>query len=170
MTDVKLRPADLSASPLFLRDEELREGMELIYFGYRDFTSEADSLLEEIGLGRAHHRVLHFVGRNPAITINELLSILAITKQSLGRVLKDLMAEDLVSQTQGETDRRFKHLRLTPKGEGFESRLSAALKKAMGGAYRKAGAEAVQGFRQVMLGLMKEDTRAQFKERAEKRR
>ena len=85
MADVKT-----GVNPLFLREEELRQGIELLFYAYRDFTSEPDAILGKIGLGRAHHRVIYFVGRNPAITVTELLSILRITKQSLSRVLKRL--------------------------------------------------------------------------------
>jgi len=77
--------ADLKslANPLFLREEDLRQGMELLFYAYRDFTAEADALLEQLAFGRAHHRVLHFVGRYPGISVAELLGILRITKQSL---------------------------------------------------------------------------------------
>ena len=85
MADVKT-----GVNPLFLREEELRQGIELLFYAYRDFTSEPDAILGKIGLGRAHHRVIYFVGRNPAITVTELLSILRITKQSLSRVLSQL--------------------------------------------------------------------------------
>jgi DNA-binding MarR family transcriptional regulator len=159
MTDVKVRDREPSVSLLYLRDEELREGMELLYFAYRDFTGEADSILSELGFGRAHHRALHFVARYPGITIMELLALLKITKQSLGRVLKDLIEAGLVDRSQGATDKRYKHLKLTEKGAALEARLSSVLKRAMASAYRSAGPEAVLGFRQVLLGLMGEETR-----------
>ena len=88
MADIKSGP-----NPLFLREEELRQAMELLFFAYKDFTSEPDRLLERYGFGRAHHRVLYFVGRNPAISVSELLKILGITKQSLSRVLSQLVRE-----------------------------------------------------------------------------
>ena len=90
------------ANPLFLRDEDLREAIELLFFAYRDFTGEADAILEKFGFGRAHHRVIYFVGANIGISVGELLSILKITKQSLSRVLSQLMDEGFIIQ---ETER-----------------------------------------------------------------
>src|SRR5919107_6136381 len=84
---------------LFLREEELRLAQDLLFFGYREFTAGADALLAELGMGRAHHRVLHFVGRRPGITVGELLAILSITKQSLGRVLTPLVEEGYIAQS-----------------------------------------------------------------------
>ena len=78
---------------LFLREEELRRGIELMFFAYRDFTGEADSILAEQNMGRAHHRAIYFIGRNPGITVSDLLTILCITKQSLSRVLSGLMQD-----------------------------------------------------------------------------
>jgi DNA-binding MarR family transcriptional regulator len=170
MADVKVHEREPSASLLFLRDEGLREGIELLYFAYRDFTAEADTILEEHGFGRAHHRALHFIARNQGITIMELLAVLQITKQSLGRVLKDLIEADMVDRSQGETDKRYKHLRVTEKGSTLEKRLSAALKRTIGAAYRSAGPDAVLGFRQVLLGLVNKDTRVLIEEMAEKRK
>jgi DNA-binding MarR family transcriptional regulator len=170
MADVKVHDREPSVSLLYLRDEGLREGMELLYFAYRDFTAEADAILEELGFGRAHHRALHFIARNPGITIMELLAVLRITKQSLGRVLNDLIKTDLVSRTQGSKDRRYKHLALTEKGQALEKRLSATLKRAIAAAYRAAGAEAVNGFREVLMGLMSKETRALFEKLGERRK
>jgi len=170
MADVKTHDREPSVSLLFLRDEGLREGMELLYFAYRDFTAEADEILKEPGFGRAHHRALHFIARNPGIRITELLAVLKITKQSLGRVLKDLLAAGMVSRTQGGNDKREKHLALTEKGIVLEKRLSALLKRAIANAYRSAGPEAVHGFREVLLGLVKADTRAIIDNMAKKRR
>ena len=94
MTDIKS-----GINPLFLREEDLRQGIELLYFAYRDFTAEPDAILAEYGFGRAHHRVIHFVGRNPRITVSELLAILKITKQSLSRVLGSWCAKNSSSST-----------------------------------------------------------------------
>ena len=96
---------------------------DLLFFAYRDFTNAADVILEELGLGRAHHRVLHFIGRNPGITVSDLLGILRITKQSLGRVLSALMEQGYVAQAPGRTDRRQRLLTLTAKGAALERRL-----------------------------------------------
>src|SRR5208337_3729251 len=108
MTDVKS-----GVNLLFLREEELRQGIELLYFAYRDFTAEPDAMLAEYGFGRAHHRVIYFVGRNPAITVSDLLSTLRITKQSLSRVLSQLIKEGFILQRPGPRDRRQRLLELT---------------------------------------------------------
>ena len=110
----------------FLREEEMRHAQDLLFFAYRDFTNAADVALEELGLGRAHHRVLHFVGRSPGITVSDLLGILRITKQSLSRVLSALLEQDYVAQTPGRADRRQRLLTLTPAGAALERRLYRA--------------------------------------------
>ena len=109
--------ADLNKllSPLFLSEKEIRKIIELMFFAYRDFTSEPDALLEKINFGRAHHRVIYFVGKKEKITIKELLSILQITKQSLSRVLNQLVKEKYIILSIGE-DKRTKNLSLTKKG------------------------------------------------------
>ncbi|MGP1397382.1 MAG: MarR family transcriptional regulator [Inquilinaceae bacterium] len=141
-------------NPLFLREEELRQGIELLFYAYRDFTAEPDALLSRLGLGRAHHRVIYFVGRNPDITVTELLAILRITKQSLSRVLGELMRRDYIVQQQGQKDRRRRLLRLTTKGEALERQLSEPQRRRIARAYRRAGADAVNGFRTVMQGII----------------
>jgi len=157
MTDIKS-----SINPLFLREEDLRQAMELLFFAYRDFTAEPDTILREYGFGRAHHRVVHFVGRNPGISVSELLAILKITKQSLSRVLGQLIDEGYIAQRPGTRDRRQRLLELTPKGIDFEDRLSRGQRELIARAYRAVGAEAVEGFRKVMLGLIDPDDRARF--------
>src|SRR3546814_13665541 len=119
MTDLKT-----IVNPLFLREEELRQGIELLFYAYRDFTAEPDVMLARLGLGRAHHRVIYFVGRHPEITVTELLRILRITKQSLSRVLGDLMRAGFVVQRQGTRDRRQRLLELTEHGMELERQLS----------------------------------------------
>lgn len=94
------------ANPLFLRDEELRQGIELMFYAYRDFTFESDQQLRHYQLGRAHHRALYFIGRHPGQTVGHLLSILKVTKQSISRVLKDLLEQGYVEQKSGARDRR----------------------------------------------------------------
>jgi DNA-binding MarR family transcriptional regulator len=145
-----------AANPLFLRDEELRQGIELLFYAYRDFTSDADVILREYGFGRAHHRVIHFVGRNPGITVAQLLAILRITKQSLSRVLGQLVSGEFIRQEKGRADRRQRLLYLTSNGVELERRLSQPQRERVAGAYREAGAEAVAGYRQVLLGLIDE--------------
>ena len=154
------RSAGAGRSLLFLREEELRLAQDLLFFGYRDFTAGADAILAEMGLGRAHHRVLHFVGRRPGIAVGELLGILGVTKQSLGRVLTPLVEGGLVQAAEGRTDRRQRLLSLTPDGAALERRLFERQRERVVRAYREAGPAAVEGFRQVMRGLMGPDARA----------
>ena len=153
-------------NPLYLREEELRQAMELLFFAYRDFTGEADQILEEYGFGRAHHRVIYFVGRHPSITVSELLQILRITKQSLSRVLGQLVREGFILQRPGARDRRQRLLELTEKGKELEQLLSEKQRARIARAYRDAGAEAVDGFRQVLLGIIDPPDRQRFEERA----
>lgn len=103
---------------------DLVKFVELLFFAYRDFTGDADELLADLGYGRAHHRVIHFVGRHPGLRVADLLDILRITKQSLARVLKQLIDEQFVTQRSGETDRRERHLYLTQKGRNFAEKLT----------------------------------------------
>jgi DNA-binding MarR family transcriptional regulator len=98
--------------------------IELLFFAYRDFVSDPDHVLEKFGFGRAHHRVLHFVNRNPGMKVADLLDTLRITKQSLGRVLKQLVDEGYVLQKEGPDDRRHRLLFVTPKGEQLAMKLA----------------------------------------------
>jgi len=157
MTDIKS-----GVNHLFLREEELRQGIELLYFAYRDFTAEPDAMLAEYGFGRAHHRVIYFVGRSPGTTVSELLAVLRITKQSLSRVLSQLVEEGFIIQRPGDRDRRQRLLELTDKGIELERALTEKQRARIAQAYREAGAEAVQGFRKVMLGMIDEDDRRRF--------
>jgi DNA-binding MarR family transcriptional regulator len=136
------------------REDEVRQGIELLFFAYRDFTAEPDAILERYGFGRAHHRVVHFVGCHPEITVGDLLGILRITKQSLGRVLGQLVRQGFVVQRPGPHDRRQRLLALTPKGYALERELSAPQRARVGAAYRRAGAHAVEGFRRVLLEII----------------
>ncbi len=156
--------ADLKSgvNPLFLREEELRQGMELLFFAYRDFTAEPDKILSRYGFGRAHHRVIYFVGRNPSMTVSELLDILGITKQSLSRVLGQLVREGFIVQRPGPRDRRQRLLTLTEKGEALERELSENQLRRMARAYRAAGGESVEGFRTVLRNLIDEKDRSRF--------
>lgn len=148
---------------LFLREDEIRAAQDLLFFAYRDFTNAADVILEELDLGRAHHRALHFIGRNPGIPVTELLAILRITKQSLARVLGALIEQGYVAQTQGRSDRRQRLLALTPTGQALERRLFERQRERLVAAYRDAGAPSVEGFRRVMRGIMDEQARADRK-------
>jgi DNA-binding MarR family transcriptional regulator len=148
---------------LFLRDDELRQGIELLFFGYRDFTARADQILAAYDFGRAHHRVIYFVGRNPGMTVSDLLDILKITKQSLSRVLSQLVREGFIIQRPGVTDRRQRLLSLTEKGAELEHRLTEDQRALVARAYKAAGAEAVEGFKKVLLGLINEEDRIRFR-------
>jgi DNA-binding MarR family transcriptional regulator len=154
------------ANLLFLREEELRQGIELLFFAYRDFTAEPDEMLAEYGFGRAHHRVIYFVGRHAGLSVSELLGILKITKQSLSRVLSQLVDQGFIVQRTGETDRRRRLLELTEKGVELERRLSENQRQRIARAYREAGAAAVEGFRRVMVGIISdENDRKRFERR-----
>src|SRR5215813_7960928 len=137
MADIKSPPARVSTEPAFLREEEVRQGIELLFFAYRDFTAEPDAILEQYGFGRAHHRVVHFVGRNPQMTVGELLGILRITKQSLNRVLGQLLRRGFIIQHRGAQDRRQRLLELTESGRELEGRLSELQRARVAAAYRK---------------------------------
>ncbi|HEY7580452.1 MAG TPA: MarR family transcriptional regulator [Acetobacteraceae bacterium] len=140
-------------------ESELRMAQDLLFFAYRDFTNAADVALDELGLGRAHHRALHFIGRNPGITVTELLGILRITKQSLARVLGELVERGYVAQSPGRADRRQRLLSLTQAGAGLERRLFERQRERLGPAYRAAGTDAVDGFRRVLRAIMDDSAR-----------
>lgn len=152
------------------RDEAVRQGIELLFFAYRDFTAEPDAILDEYGFGRAHHRIVHFVGRHPHITVGELLAILRITKQSLNRVLGQLVRQGFIVQHRGAEDRRQRLLELTERGRELERRLSAPQRARVGAAYKKTGGAAVEGFRKVLLNIIAdEDDRRRFAARRTRR-
>ena len=140
-------------------DVDIRLAQDLMFFAYRDFTNAAAVILEELGLGRAHHRAMHFIGRHPGITVSELLSILRITKQSLARVLNELVERGYVAQSPGLGDRRQRLLRLTADGEALERRLFDRQKARLAEAFHAAGPAARAGCQQVMRGIMDETAR-----------
>jgi DNA-binding MarR family transcriptional regulator len=135
--------------------------MELLYFGYSHLTRSIDRDLARQGLGRAHHRSLYFIARKPNLTVSELLSLLAITKQSLGRVLNELTERQLVETRAGERDRRQRLLCLTSAGQKLESDLFEAARQKMASAYARAGHQAVGGYWAVLEGLIPDDERPQ---------
>lgn len=149
-------------SLLFLTDEQLRKGIEAMFFAYQGFTADPDRILAEKGYGRAHHRAIHFVNRSPGTTVNNLLSILGVTKQSLNRVLRTLIEDGLVSSEVGRADKRERHLFLTDEGQALEKELSDAQRDRMRAAYRVAGPEAVAGFRQVLEAMMDTEMRRRY--------
>ncbi|GKY86615.1 MarR family winged helix-turn-helix transcriptional regulator [Sinisalibacter aestuarii] len=159
MTD---RPGPGGPQLLFLTDEQLRQGIEAMFFAYRGFTADPDRILEKYGLGRAHHRAIHFIHRSPGTTVNNLLSILGVTKQSLNRVLRTLMDDGLVEAHVGTRDKRERNLFLTEAGVNLERELSEVQRERMRGAYREAGPEAVRGFRTVLEAMMDPSIRRHF--------
>jgi len=158
MADIK----SCVATPAAIEDE-VRQGIELLFFAYRDFTAEPDAILARYAFGRAHHRVIHFVGRHPQMTVGELLGILRITKQSLSRVLGQLVRQGFIVQRPGARDRRQRLLELTFKGRELERQLSEPQRLRVANAYRQVGARAVEGFRKVLLEIIAdEDDRRRF--------
>jgi len=152
MADIK----SLGSGPC-IDEDEIRQGIEMLFFAYRDFTAEPDRILGQYDFGRAHHRVIHFVGRHPQLTVGELLEILRITKQSLNRVLGQLVRQGFIVQHPGQHDRRQRLLELTLKGRELERQLSAPQRARVANAYRQAGAQAVKGFREVLLWIIADE-------------
>ena len=147
---------------LFLTDEQLRQGIEAMFFAYRGFTADPDRILADMAYGRAHHRAIHFIGRAPGTTVNNLLNILGVTKQSLNRVLRTLIADGLVESTVGRMDKRERHLNLTQTGRNLEQTLSDAQRARMRAAFRDAGPDAVAGFRTVLEAMMDGEMRNSY--------
>jgi DNA-binding MarR family transcriptional regulator len=143
-----------AASPLFLREGEIRRGVELLYFGYSHLTRSVDDLLAAQGMGRAHHRALYFIARQPDLTVSALLRLLAITK------LTELTTRGLVETRAGPFDRRQKLLRLTATGAALEAELFDAFRERLGAAYSHAGQASVTGFWHVLEGLIPPEDRA----------
>lgn len=158
--DAGSRAGTLDATAPALTQTELVSFVELLFFAYRDFTGEADAVLFDLGLGRAHHRVLHFVNRHPGLRVIDLLDILKITKQSLARVLKTLVDDGFIEQRAGRSDRRERLLFTTEKGRVLAWRLSGLQAERVRQALADAGpgaSEAVKGF---LSGMIAPDERA----------
>lgn len=145
-----------------LSEEDLRQALELLFFAYRDFTGEADDLLEGFGFGRAHHRVIYFVHRNPSISVNGLLRILKITKQSLSRVLGQLVREGFIDQKTDAQDRRRRTLTLTDKGGELEARLTKCQGVRIQQAFEASGKEAVKGYKKVLSEIINAEDRKRY--------
>jgi len=135
--------------------------VELLFFAYRDFTGDPDAVLAQYGFGRAHHRVLHFVHRNPGLRVANLLEILKITKQSLARVLKQLIGEGFITQRAGAEDRRERLLYVTVKGARLAEKLTTLQTKRVEAALAKAGAGADATTRRFLLAMIAEADRPQ---------
>lgn len=146
-----------STSPLFLREAEVRRGIDLLFIAQRELAESADGVLEREALGRAHHRALYFIARKPDLAIGELMGLLGITKQSLARVLDELEKRELLERRPGLRDRRQVLLKLTDRGAALEAELFAALRARMAAAYSKTGPDAVGHFWTVLEALLPED-------------
>ena len=133
--------------------------IELLFFAYRDFVSDPDEVLAKFGFGRAHHRVLHFVNRNPGMKVAELLDILKITKQSLGRVLKQLIDQGYVLQKEGANDRRQRLLFVTPKGEALALKLAALQSDRIARALSELGPNAHEAACRFLVAMIDVDNR-----------
>jgi DNA-binding MarR family transcriptional regulator len=138
--------------------------VELLFFAYRDFVADADELLEDLWFGRAHHRILHFVGRDPGMTVAQLLEILKITKQSLSRVLKDLIDQNYIYQKEGTEDRRQRLLYLSPAGNELWQRLSAPQIKRFQQAIRQSRMEERPHYREMLYDLINPGNRIEIRD------
>ena len=145
--------------------EPMYDLIELFFFAYRDFVGDADRMLEHYGFGRAHHRVLHFVSRGPGLTIAELLEILKITKQSLNRVLKELIAEGFIDSRAGAKDRRHRQLYATATGERLARDLALLQTLRFSGALNHVGAEGREGATAFLLAMVDAQERERIAER-----
>src|SRR5690242_692300 len=134
--------------------------IELLFFAYRDFVGDPDEVLSKLGFGRAHHRVLHFVNRNPGMKVADLLEVLKITKQSLGRVLKQLVDDGYVQQKEGAQDRRQRLLYVTPKGEALALKLALLQTERIARALGEFGAGAHEAARRFLLAMIDRNERA----------
>lgn len=133
--------------------------MELFFFAYRDFIGDPDAILQRYGFGRAHHRVLHFVSRNPGLRVADLLDVLRITKQSLARVLKQLVDEEFIIQKAGSTDRRERLLYVTAKGEALTCQLAEIQMARIREALQSAGPQSEETLRRFLFAMIGEDHR-----------
>lgn len=147
-----------------LSEQETVALIELMFFAYRDFVSDPDEILGQFGFGRAHHRVLHFVGRDPGMTVQQLLDILRITKQSLARVLKELIDKGYVYQKEGEADRRQRLLYLTSSGEELRQRLMGPQMNRIRRAVAEPGGNAAELYRNVLYHMVSPANREAVKE------
>lgn len=162
MADINVRASRI---PLAGQDstppdaEPVWDLIELLFFAYRDFVSDPDGVLETYGFGRAHHRVLHFVNRNPGMKVADLLDILKITKQSLGRVLKQLIDEGFIEQKEGANDRRQRLLFTTPKGAELAFDLAGLQEARLGRALAEVGPGAHDAARRFLTAVLDHDGR-----------
>ena len=159
MADINLsgvggRPAAVASAKTAAPGEPVWDIIELLFFAYRDFVGDPDEVLSKLGFGRAHHRVLHFVNRNPGMKVADLLDILKITKQSLGRVLKQLVDEGYVVQKEGAEDRRQRLLFVTPKGETLSLKLAMLQTERITRAFSELGPNAHDAARRFLAAMI----------------
>jgi len=166
MADINVSKATVAGTGLAERrsaggaaGEPIWDIIELLFFAYRDFVGDPDEVLLKLGFGRAHHRVLHFVNRNPGMKVADLLEILNITKQSLGRVLKQLVDQGYVLQKEGEQDRRQRLLYVTPKGEALALRLATLQTQRINRAFSELGPNAHEAARRFLTSMIDADNR-----------
>ena len=148
-------------TPLFLSEKEIRKIMELFFFSYKEFTFGPDKILDTINLGRAHHRVIYFVGKHEKITIKDLLLILQITKQSLSRVLNQLVDQKYIIVTSGE-DKRTKNLSLTKKGANLEEKLSSIQINSIKNIIKETTEKDINGFKRILYEMMSDKNKKIF--------
>ena len=155
--------ADLNnlITPFFLNDKEIRKIIELVFFSYRDFTAGPDQILEKLNFGRAHHRVIYFVGKKDKITIKELLGVLKITKQSLSRVLNQLVKEGFIVVSTG-LDKRTKNLSLTSSGLSLENELSTIQIQKIKKVINNFNQEDIDGFKKILYEMIEIDNKKTF--------
>ena len=155
--------ADLNnlISPFFLNDKEIRKIIELVFFSYRDFTAGPDQIFEKLNFGRAHHRVIYFVGKKDKITIKELLGVLKITKQSLSRVLNQLVKEGYILVSTG-LDKRTKNLSLTSSGISLENELSTIQIQKIKKVINNFNQEDIDGFKKILYEMIEIDNKKTF--------
>ncbi len=150
-------------TPIFLSEKEIRKLMELLFFSYRDFTSGPDKVLEKIEFGRAHHRIIYFVGKKEGITIKDLLTILQITKQSLSRVLNQLVKNKYINVSTG-FDKRTKKLSLTSKGLELEKKLSIIQINKIRNVLKSKKDIDINGFKRILFDMINEESKKSFKD------
>jgi DNA-binding MarR family transcriptional regulator len=158
-TPSKTRSATAAVETAAEAREPYWDLIELLFFAYRDFVGDPDQVLERLGFGRAHHRVLHFVNRNPGMKVAELLDVLKITKQSLGRVLKQLIDEGYVMQKEGADDRRQRLLYVSPAGEALALKLAALQTARIGRVLDELGPDARETARRFLAGMIDAEDR-----------
>lgn len=159
MSDLKFGGVPPDTRALYLSDEALKQALDLLFVAARDVQAKSAAALDDAGLGRAHARALHFIARNPGLSVAELLGFLKITKQSLNRVLNDLLRAGFVARKTGMQDRRTRCLELTDAGKTLADAIWNAQRPLIAAAFKAAGQDAVNGYRKVLIGITGEPER-----------